>query len=56
MDNYILSQKTDMMFITQRSNFGRIAALSSVHNNIYGLDGNRLEKKRLLTKHDNVFL
>ena len=56
VDNYILSQKTDIMFITKYSNFGRIAALSSIHNNIYNIDGIKLDKRKLLTKHDSVFI
>ena len=35
IDNYILSQKTTLLFISVNSNYGRIAALSSNHNNIY---------------------
>lgn len=38
VDNYILSQKTKMLFISTHSNYGRIAALSCPHNNIYSFE------------------
>jgi len=53
VDNYILSQRTCMMFITVQSNYGRVACLSSVHDNVYGLDGKKLDKRMLLSKHEN---
>tara|TARA_B100000575_G_C23134908_1_gene659071 strand:- start:1345 stop:2277 length:933 start_codon:yes stop_codon:yes gene_type:complete len=55
IDSYILSQKTKSMFISSYSNFGRQAALSSTHNNIYDLDCNLLDKKNLLSKHEIIF-
>lgn len=56
VDNYILSQKTEMLFITGCSNYGRVAALSCGHNNIYDFDTcNKLEKKGLLSKHEQLF-
>ena len=55
IDSYILSQKTKSMFISSYSNFGRLAALSSTHNNIYDLDCNLLDKKNLLSKHEIIF-
>lgn len=55
-DNYILSKKTSAMYISQQSNFGRIAALSSDHNNIYDLNCKLLDKKNLLSKDENLFL
>ena len=35
IDSYILSQKTSRMYISDYSNYGRTAALSSKHNNIF---------------------
>ena len=55
IDNYILSQKTKMLFISQYSGFGRIAALSCEHNNIYNLDSQLISKKTLLSKHEMLF-
>ena len=56
VDNYILSQKTDLLFITERSNYGRIAAISSNHDDIYNINNcKKLEKKCLLTKHKQLF-
>lgn len=56
LDSFILSQKTEMLFISKNSNFGRIAALSSHHNEIYDTNtGDLLVKKNLLTKGDFVF-
>ena len=56
LDSFILSQKTEMLFISKNSNFGRIAALSSKHNEIYDTNtGNLLVKKNLITKGDFVF-
>ena len=52
VDNYILSQKTTILFISDYSNYGRLAALSSVHDNIYNLDCCKLDKKTLLSKHE----
>jgi hypothetical protein len=56
IDNYILSQKTEMLFIDPNSNFGRIAALSSIHNNIYNTyDIKVVDKKKLLSKAELLF-
>ena len=55
IDNYLLSQKTKMLFISDYSNYGRIAALSSIHNNIFNLKIKKLNKKNLLTKHKLIF-
>lgn len=55
MDNYILSQKTTMLFITKCSNYGRIAALSCIHDNIYDLDTTPIHKKDMLSKFKLVF-
>ncbi len=51
IDNYILSQNTTKMYISSYSNFGRIAALSSVHDNIYCNETlQKLNKENLLSK------
>ena len=52
VDNYILSQKTARLYISDWSNYGRVAALSSVHDNIYNLQCVALNKGRLLSKGD----
>ena len=54
IDNYILSQKTRLLVISEYSNFGRIAALSSNHDNIYDLDLKKIDKKDLIVKHPNL--
>jgi len=51
IDNYILSQCTEL-YISERSNFGRIAALICTHNNIYNLDCLPLTKLNLISKHE----
>jgi hypothetical protein len=51
VDNYILSQKTSRLYISECSNYGRVAALSSVHDSIFGLDCKPLVKHTLLCKH-----
>ena len=54
IDSYILSQCTDCLYISDYSNFGRVAALSSKHNNIYDLHCNKLDKKNLVSKHEII--
>jgi len=51
VDNYILSQKTSRMYISDYSNYGRIAALSSRHNNIFNLKCEYLDKSNLISKN-----
>jgi hypothetical protein len=51
VDNYILSQKTDRLYISDCSNYGRIAALSSVHDNMYNTHCVKLDKYKMLCKH-----
>lgn len=53
VDNYILSQNTKMLFISLHSNYGRIAGLSAIHDNVYDLDCNRLTLKNLFSKDEN---
>ena len=53
-DNIILSQKTKVLFISKHSNYGRIAALSASHNNIYDFTNcKRIDKKTLFSKKEN---
>ena len=51
VDNYILSQKTDRLYISDCSNYGRIAALSSVHENMYNIQCEKLNKYKMLSKY-----
>ena len=55
VDNYILSQKTDRLYISPRSNYGRVAALSAVHDLCFDLKGEVVPKKSLLSKGELVF-
>lgn len=48
VDSYILSNHTCKLYITYRSNYGKISALGCSHNNIYGIDGSKLSKNRIL--------
>jgi hypothetical protein len=50
LDNYILSQKTDSLYISDCSNYGRVAALSSRHDTIFNLKCEAVDKAKLLTK------
>lgn len=53
VDNYILSQKTDRLYISDCSNYGRVAALSAKHDNMYNLKCVSLDKYKMLCKHFN---
>jgi hypothetical protein len=54
IDNYILSQRTMLLLISTNSNFGRVAALSSNHSNIYSfIDCRPVDKKGLLSKQES---
>lgn len=56
IDMYILSQKTTELYISICSNYGRVAALSSPHNNIYDvINLQKLDKKNLLSKEENYY-
>jgi hypothetical protein len=55
IDNYILSQRTNRLYISPMSNYGRVAALSAVHDLLFDLRGEALPKKSLLSKGDMVF-
>ena len=56
-DNYILSQLTTELYISTNSNYGRVAALSAVHDRIYdvALPSSPLDKRSLLTKGEMIF-
>ncbi len=54
IDNFILSQRTKQLYISDYSNYGRIAALSSSNNKIFNLNCNILDKKNLLSKHESI--
>jgi len=54
-DNYILSQKTTELYISANSNYGRVAALSAVHDRIYDVATSLpLDKRRLLSKGEQI--
>ena len=54
-DNIILSQKTKLLFISKHSNYGRIAALSAKHDNIYDFTNCKMiSKKTIFSKHENI--
>ena len=55
-DNYILSQKTVSLYISEWSNYGRVAALSAPHANIYNLSCIPLRKESLLSKESKNIL
>ncbi len=55
IDNIILSQYSKALFITRQSNYGRIAALSCDHDNIFHIDSTPLIKKELLSKDEILF-
>lgn len=55
VDNYILSQRTDRLYISPRSNYGRVAALSAVHDLFFDLKGEPVAKKSLLSKGEMLF-
>lgn len=55
IDNYILSQLTTSLYISTYSNYGRIAALSAPHSNVFSLACEKLEKRDLISKHEIIF-
>jgi hypothetical protein len=55
VDNYILSQRTDRLYISPRSNYGRVAALSAAHDLCFDLKGAAIPKKSLLSKGEMLF-
>jgi hypothetical protein len=52
-DSYILSQKTHALYISECSNFGRVAALSSTHTKCFNLQCEALDLRTLLSKHEH---
>lgn len=50
VDNYILSQKSDILYMSDYSNYGVISGLMCKHDNIYNLDCNKIEKKSIIKK------
>jgi hypothetical protein len=54
IDNYILSQKTKQLYISDYSNYGRTAGLSSIDQKIFNLNCSELNKKNLLSKHEFI--
>jgi hypothetical protein len=55
VDSVLLSQHTSDLYISEESNFGRIAALSAPHYNIYNLQCQPIEKAKILSKHEVLF-
>jgi len=56
VDNYILSQRTTELYISANSNYGRVAALSAIHNRIYDVaTALPLDKHHLLSKGECIF-
>jgi hypothetical protein len=54
LDNYVLSKYTKRLYISDYSNYGRIAALSSESDDIFNLKCEKLEKKSLISKQENL--
>lgn len=54
VDSYILAQNTNALYISTWSNYGRIAALTANHDNIYDLFCIKLNKKHLVSKHEII--
>jgi ABC-type proline/glycine betaine transport system ATPase subunit len=55
VDNYILSQKTTRLYVSDGSNYGRVAALSAAHDSLYSLSCKPLEKRKLVSKGERMF-
>ena len=54
IDSYILSQCTVELYISDYSNFGRVAALSCVHSNIYNLKCAPINRLNLTSKRERL--
>jgi hypothetical protein len=50
IDNYILSQKTETIYISEYSNFGKVAVLSGNHKNIYNTKLEKISKKYVYSR------
>ena len=48
VDTYILSYRTCKLYITDRSNYGMVSALSCIHDNIFIVNGFNLTKTQIL--------
>ena len=55
IDNYILSQCTNDMYISAYSNYGRVAALSAPHTAVWDINTNPVNLKALVSKHEIIF-
>lgn len=55
VDSYILSQKTDLLYLDRISNYGRIAGLSCPHDDIFDIDTQRLERREILSKGEMIW-
>ena len=47
-EQYLMSQKTNELIISDFSNFGIIMGLTCIHNNIYNLEYEKNNKKKLM--------
>ena len=55
VDSYILSQKTDILYLDRISNYGRIAGLSCPHDELFDIDAQRLERREILSKGEMIW-
>ena len=55
IDSYLLSQNTSRLYISSFSNFGRIAALTAPHDEVYDTYCAKLDKRDLVSKFPVVF-
>ncbi|MAA80547.1 MAG: hypothetical protein CL916_14930 [Deltaproteobacteria bacterium] len=55
VDSYILSQKTNLLYLDRVSNYGRIAGLSCPHEDIFDIDAQRLERREILSKGEMIW-
>ena len=50
VDSYVLSQKTNLLYFDRISNYGRIAALSCAHDELFDIDARRLDRHEIIVK------
>ena len=55
VDSYILSPKTNLLYLDRISNYGRIAGLSCPHDDIFDIDAQRLERREILSKGEMIW-
>ena len=55
VDSYVLSQKTNLLYLDRISNYGRIAGLSCPHDEIFDIDAERLERREILSKGEMIW-